>query len=36
MGERISGEKLRRLQNADDLFGVYENRILVLKEKSEE
>ncbi len=36
MGERISGEKLRRLQNADNLFGVYENRILVLKEKSEE
>ena len=36
LGERISGEKLSRLQNADNVFGVYENQILVLKEKSEE
>lgn len=36
LGERISKAKLELLRNADNAFGLYENRILVLKEKNEE
>ncbi|MBQ8394425.1 MAG: aminotransferase class I/II-fold pyridoxal phosphate-dependent enzyme [Clostridia bacterium] len=36
LGERISAAKIRLLQNADNVFGLYENQILVLKEKNEE
>ncbi len=33
VGERISKEKLSLLKNADNTFGVYENKILVIKEE---